>query len=72
MAKKNIISDFSALTGEITFSEKTSDVKVSPKLTPATATPKPKDSHDVLKTGQSVVLMDSNLRCKIIGLDKTV
>ena len=61
MAKKTIISDFSALKGIVTFSEKTSDVKVSPK-----------DSHDGLKTGQSVVLMDSNLRGRIIGLGKTV
>ena len=72
MARKNIISDFSALKGKVTFSEKRSDVKVSPKLTPATATPKPKDSHVGLKTGQSVVLMDSSLRGKIIGLGKTV
>ena len=72
MAKKTIISDFSALKGKVTFSEKTSDVKVSPKVTPATATPKPKDSNDGLKTGQSVVLMDSNLRGKIVGLSKTV
>lgn len=72
MAKKTIISDFSALKGKVTLSEKTSDIKVSPKVTPATATPKPKDSNDGLKTGQSVVLMDSNLRGKIIGLGKTV
>ena len=72
MVKKNIISDFSALKGKVTFSEKTSDVKVSPKVTPATATPTPKDSNDGLKTGQSVVLMDSNLRGKIIGLGKKV
>ena len=61
MVKKNIISDFSALKGKVTFSEKTSDVKVSPK-----------DSNDGLKTGQSVVLMDSNLRGRIVGLGKTV
>ena len=72
MAKKTIISDFSALKGKVTLSEKTSDVKMSPKVTPATATPKPKDSNDGLKTGLSVVLMDSNLRGKIIGLGKTV
>jgi hypothetical protein len=72
MGKKTIISDFSALKGKVTFSEKTSDVKVSPKVTPATATPKPKDSNDGLKTGQSIVLMDSNLRGKIIGLGKKV
>ena len=70
MSKKDIISDFSALKGKVTFSEKASDVKVSPQVTPATATPK--DSNDGLKTGQSVVLMDSNLRGKIIGLGKTV
>ena len=72
MAKKTIISDFSALKGKVTFSEKTSDVKVSPKVIPATVTPEPKDSHDGLMTGQSVVLMDSNLRGRIIGLGKTV
>ena len=72
MAKKNIISDFSALKGKVTFSDKTSSAKVSPKVTPATATPKPKDSNDGLKIGQSVVLMDSDLRGKIIGLGKTV
>ena len=71
MAKKNIISDFSALKGKVTFSEKTTDTKMSPKVTPATA-PKPKESDMERKTGQSVVLMDSNLRGKIIGLGKTV
>lgn len=72
MAKKTIISDFSALKGKVTFSEKTSDTKMSPKVTPATATPKPKDSNDGLKIGQSVVLMDFNLRGKIVGLGKTI
>lgn len=72
MAKKTIISDFSALKGKVTFSEKISDIKMSPKVIPATATPKPKDSNDGLKTGQSVVLMDSNLRGKIVGLGKKV
>ena len=67
MAKKTIISDFSALKGKVTFSEKTSDAKVSPKVTP-TASPKPKVSEKALQTGQSVVLMDSNLRGKIIGI----
>jgi len=71
VAKKNIISDFSALKGKVTFSEKIPDIKVSTKVTPAAA-PKPKESDMGLKTGQSVVLMDSNLRGKIIGLGKTV
>ena len=72
MAKKTIISDFSSLKGKVTFSEKTSDVKAAPKVTPTTTTPKSKDSNDGLRTGQSVVLMDSNLRGKIIGLGKKV
>ena len=72
MARKTIISDFSVQKGKVTFSEKTYSVKVSPKVTPATATPKPKDSNDGLKIGQSVVLMDSNLRGKIVGLGKIV
>ena len=71
MAKKTIISDFSALKGKVSFSEKIPDIKVSTKVTPAAA-PKPMDSNDGLKIGQSVVLMDSDLRGKIIGLGKTV
>jgi hypothetical protein len=71
MAQKTIISDFSALKGKVTFSEKRTDVKVSPKVTTASA-PKLKESVKGLKIGQSVVLMDSNLRGKIIGLGKTV
>ena len=59
MGKKNIISDFSALKGKVTFSEKTSDAKVSPKVTPAITEQKPKVSEDGLKVGQSVVLMDT-------------
>ena len=71
MAKKTIISDFSALKGKVSFSEMIPDIKVSTKVTPAAA-PKPKESNMGCKTGQSVVLMDSNLRGKIIGLGKTV
>ena len=71
MAKKTIISDFSALKGKVTFSENTSDAKMSPKVTPVIA-PKLKESDKGIKIGQSVVLMDSNLRGKIIRLGKTV
>ena len=71
MAKKNIISDFSALKGKVTFSEKVSDARVSPKVTPTPA-PKAKVSEEGLKVGMSVVMMDSNLRGKIIGLGKRV
>ena len=55
----------------VTFSEKKADVKVSPKVTPDSA-PKTIESDKGLKIGQSVVLMDSDLRGKIIGLGKTV
>ena len=72
MARKTIISDFSALKGKVTFSEKTSGAKVSPKVTPSVVAQKSKISDKGLKEGQSVVLMDSNLRGKIIGLGKTV
>ena len=72
MARKTIISDFSALKGKVSFSEKTSDAKVSPKVTPAEVSQKPKVYDNCLKVGQSVVLMDSDLRGKIIGLGKTV
>ena len=72
MAKKTIISDFNVLKGKVTFSERNSDVKVSAKVTPAAATPKSKNHDEGLKIGQSVVLMDSDLRGKIIGLGKTV
>ena len=72
MAKKTIISDFSALKGKVTFSEKSSDTNISSKVTPATVERKPKASDEGFKVGQSVVLMDSNLRGKIVGLGKTV
>lgn len=67
--KKTIISDFSALKGKITFSDKSPAVKSEPK--------KPENKVETktgrsLKVGQSVVLMDSNLRGKIIGLGKAV
>ena len=71
LSRKTIISDFSSLKGMVTFSEKKADVKVSQKVTPASA-PKPIESDKGLKIGQSVVLMDSGLRGKIIGLGKTV
>ena len=72
MAKKTIISDFSALKGKVTFSEKTSDAKMAPKVTPAAVEQKSKVSEEGLKVGQSVVLMYSNLRGKIVGLGKKV
>lgn len=73
MAKQNIISDFSALKGKISFSEKTSDTKISSKETlPAAAEQRQKVGNKGLRVGQGVVLMDSNLRGRIVGLGKTV
>ena len=72
MAKKTIISDFSALKGKVSFSERSSDAKMSRKVTPAEVSQKPKLSDDGLKVGQSVVLMDSDLRGKIISLGRSV
>ena len=73
MAKKTIISDFSALKGKISFSEKTTDTKISSKETlPAAAEQRQKVGNKGLRVGQGVVLMDSNLRGRIIRLGKTV
>ena len=71
MGKNTIISDFSALKGKVTFSEKNADAKVSPEVTPAAAN-KHKESDMGLHIGQSVVMMDSDHRGRIIGLGKTV
>ena len=71
MAKKTIISDFSALKGKVTFSEKGSDAEMSTKDR-TEAAQKSKVSDVGIKVGQSIVLMDSNLRGKSIGIGKTV
>ena len=71
MAKKTIISDFSALKGKVTFLEKGSDAEMSTKDR-TDAAQKSKVSDVGIKVGQSIVLMDSNLRGKIIGIGKTV
>lgn len=66
MAKKPIISDFSALKGKVSFSEQTPASKES-------ELPKSMQPEDgVLKVGMNVVLMDSDLRGKIVTLGKTV
>ena len=65
MAKKTIISDFSALKGKVTFSENTHVVK------PREEKPVVKSERG-LKVGMEVVLMDSDLRGTIISLGKTV
>lgn len=78
MSKKTVISDFSALKGKITFSEFTdmqsgAKNKQSSKETKTPACEKnPAESDKALKVGQTVVLMDSDLRGKIVSLGKTV
>lgn len=77
MSKKTIISDFSALKGKVTFSEasgmqesakkKASEQQVSPAVEKQSKT---NESH--LKVGQSVVLMDSDLRGKIVSIGRKV
>ena len=68
MSKKTIISDFNALKGRITLSEVTPSTP-----TPAQpSTPKAKPVESSLKAGQSVVLMDSDLRGKIVSLGRKV
>ena len=77
MSKKTIISDFGALKGKVTFSEasgmqesakkKASEQQVSPAVEKHSKT---NESH--LKVGQSVVLMDSDLRGKIVSIGRKV
>lgn len=73
MSKKTIISDFGALKGKVTFSEASGMQKSNDKKKAPTTEQKPqktKESH--LQVGQSVVLMDSDLRGKIVSLGKRV
>jgi hypothetical protein len=72
MSKKTIISDFSALKGKVSFSE-ASDMEAETKKKALPAEPKPrKTTESHLKVGQSVVLMDSDLRGKIVSIGRTV
>lgn len=74
MIKKDIITDFGELKGKVFFSEETR--AVTSKTSKATMSPKAaqgKEKHEqhsetIIKVGQNVVLMDSDLRGKIISL----
>lgn len=75
MAKKNIISDFGALKGKITFSEGAAVEKPKVEKDAAgqkKAVPAKEEEDGALKVGQKVVLMDSDLRGKIVSLGRTV
>ncbi len=69
MAKKTVINDFSALKGKVDFSEQSSaDNKKS--VQQHIAGKVRKSEEGILKIGQSVVLMDSDLRGKIVFLGR--
>ena len=75
MAKKTIISDFGALKGKVTFSEASDAPKSNPKKSDKQQAPPAdksqsnnKETH--LLVGQSVVMMDSDHRGKIVSLGK--
>ena len=83
MAKKNVISDFSALKGKLSFSEDgsvkpsvTADSKVGGKTMAEGQRKKAEEteqkSERALEVGQKVVLMDSDLRGTIVSLGRTV
>jgi hypothetical protein len=72
VAKKTIITDFRSLKGKVSFSDNTSDARILPKVTSAKVSHESKVSDDVLKVGQSVVMMDSDLRGKIVSISKKV
>ena len=72
MSNKTIISDFSALKGKVTFSE-VSDMEAETKKKALPAVKKQsKTNESPLRVGQSVVLMDSDLRGKIVSIGRTV
>ena len=73
MAKKDLITDFKALKGMISYSEpKPEQPKSQKSKVVKSEIETEKSTGTILKVGQSVVLMDADLRGKIISLGKTV
>ena len=74
MSKKKVISDFGDLKGKISFSEASVNVAgTEPSEVQAGKAGQAKESKQgELHAGQSVVLMDSDLRGKIVRLGKKV
>ena len=74
MSKKKVISDFGDLKGKISFSETSVSAAVTePCEVQAVGARKARESKQgELHVGQSVVLMDSDLRGKIVQLGKKV
>lgn len=70
MAKKTVINDFSALKGKVNFQEQKPVVpERKPSVRPVSATTAKESS---LKVGQSVVLMDSDLRGRIASIGRKI
>jgi hypothetical protein len=72
MSKKKVISDFGDLKGKISFSEASGSVPVAESSEVQTAGKAKESKQRELHVGQSVVLMDSDLRGKILQLGKKV
>lgn len=72
MAKKNIISDFASLKGKISFSEPAPAAPAKIEKTEKKDVKPEREPETVLRKGQKVVLMDSDLRGRIISLGRTV
>lgn len=68
MDKKTVISDFRSLKGKFILSE--NERPDTQEKTTVKESHKPEETQ--LQVGQSVVLMDSNLRGRIIRLGRTV
>ena len=68
MDKKTVISDFRSLKGKFILSE--NERPDTQEKTTMKESQKPEETQ--LQVGQSVVLMDSNLRGRIIRLGRTV
>lgn len=69
MAPKDIISDFGSLKGKLTFSEKTTSM---PSEQVKKTDVLPAKTENILKVGQKVVLMDSDLRGRIVSIGRKV
>lgn len=70
MAKKTVINDFSALKVKVNFQERKPAVpETKPSVRPVSATTAKENS---LKIGQSVVLMDSDLRGRIVSIGRKI
>ena len=70
MAKKTVINDFSALKGKVSFSEQEPIMNVTKSSVRSTSVTTVKETP--LKVGQSVVLMDSDLRGRIVSIGRKV